>query len=116
MEIKAKFEEQTGSLSLLNAILKEIKIHQENDYLNAVLHFVIAEGKTLKIDFFNISEYQFYYNDTHIFYNVEDYKFLITDDNKIYISLDPSFETTEANDNDMDFIKAVDFNVEWNND
>jgi len=98
-----------GKNTLLDSVLVSFCVHEQAG--EPVVSFLFkmrgsSDFIRIKITFFDVVEYSFYYSCKSIFYNVETLRFLVTQDNNFYLSLDPDESQIDPSDADQDFIKA----------
>ena len=97
-----------GGKLILDALIKRFEIYEQDYKVYIELYFLSKDLATkaerqFKVRFINVTEYEFYWNNTYRFYTVERYKFFKSDKG-FYISLDPADESDEISDNDQDII------------
>jgi hypothetical protein len=99
-------ESFSDKFNILDASICSISVHSNNTdpVIDINLKLSYPQNTYMKLSFFGIKEYCFYWNEKFTFYNIEYYKLLKTDDNMFYISFDPNNEESGISKDDQDFI------------
>jgi hypothetical protein len=104
----ALIKELKGNNALLDA--KMIGMNFSTDPSDAVqLDFEPRQGsykEKLRLEFREIKEFAFYYDDTSTFYYLERYKLFPTADGDYYLSMDPYDEEEMLSEEDQGIIRA----------
>jgi hypothetical protein len=98
-------ESFSENFNILSATINKFEIYLSKGLLviDFYMKLLYPQDMKIKMSFYGIKEYSFYWNENHIFYNIESYKFFKTG-NLFYISLDPDGEEDIRSQNDQDFI------------
>jgi hypothetical protein len=60
----------------------------------------------IRLEFYDVKEFSFYYDHADVFYYLERYKLFLTSDNDYYCSIDPYNEIDEPSKEDRGIIRA----------
>ena len=89
---------------LLDATMFELRVFEENGFVNAVAKFTPLPSRGLACDLeltlLQLGKLDFYHDHTHEFYLVTRYTFFEMTDGKFYLSLDPYCENEIPHEED----------------
>ena len=105
------FKKFLEEFTILDSELLIIMVFVEENVLQVELTLKLSNLNLVKLTFKDVIEYKFYYSNSNIFYIVSDYVLIFNNDN-YYISLDPYDGNNGPSDEDSDFIKSNEINIE----